>query len=135
MASPTSAPPPGPASYIVYSLSILNLIDNHNNEALSHLLTKLDTQTSATSKGFECAPLGTNFVVPVSSPSIVEVATRKLPVTIHLLAKTEMLDYLGKSYKKVLAIHKKLPPRGILIFVTGQREVDLLLMLYTTLVS
>lgn len=34
-----SAPPPGPATYVVYCLSILNLIDTHNNEALSHLLT------------------------------------------------------------------------------------------------
>ena len=121
MASPTSAPPPRPATYVVYCLSILNLIDTHNNEALSHLLTKLDTQTSATSKGFECAPLGANFVAPISSPSVVEVATRKLPITIHLSAKIELVDYLGKAYKKVLDIHKKLPPGGILVFVTGQK--------------
>jgi len=104
----------------------LNLIDTHNNESLSHLLTKLDTQTSATSKAFECAPLGTNFVADVLSPSVVEVATRQLPITIHLSAKTELVDYLGKAYKKVLAIHKKLPPGGILVFVTGQREVEFL---------
>lgn len=33
-------------------------------------------------------------------------------------------DYIGEAYKKVLAIHKRLPPGGILVFVTGQREVE-----------
>jgi len=62
---------------------------------------------------------------PTSQP-VVEVATRQFPVTIHFSAKTELVDYLGKAYKNVLAIHKKLPPGGILVFVTGQREVELL---------
>lgn len=61
-----------------------------------------------------------------TSPPVVEVATRQFPVTIHFSAKTELVDYLGKAYQKVVAIHKKLPPGGILVFVTGQREVELL---------
>lgn len=61
-----------------------------------------------------------------TSPPVVEVATRQFPVTIHFSAKTELVDYLGKAYKKVLAIHKKLPSGGILVFVTGQREVEFL---------
>lgn len=61
-----------------------------------------------------------------TSPPVVEVATRQFPVTIHFSAKTELVDYLGKAHKKVLAIHKKLPPGGILVFVTGQREVEFL---------
>jgi ATP-dependent RNA helicase DHX37/DHR1 len=54
------------------------------------------------------------------------VAIRQFPMTIHLFAKTELIDYLGKAYKNILAVHKKLPPGGILVFVTGQREVELL---------
>jgi hypothetical protein len=62
---------------------------------------------------------------PTSQP-VVEVATRQFPMTIYFSAKTELVDYLGKAYKNILAIHKKLPPGGILVFVTGQREVELL---------
>ena len=47
-------------------------------------------------------------------------------MTIHFSAKTELVDYSGKAYKNVLAIHNELPPGGILVFVTGQREVELL---------
>ncbi|GLJ08592.1 hypothetical protein SUGI_0091870 [Cryptomeria japonica] len=59
-------------------------------------------------------------------PPVIEVPTRQFPVTVHFSAKTELDNYLGEAYKKVLAIHKKLPPGGILVFVTGQREVEFL---------
>ncbi|KAL2337470.1 hypothetical protein Fmac_011916 [Flemingia macrophylla] len=57
-------------------------------------------------------------------PPIIEVPTRQFPVTTYFSKKTEKTDYIGEAYKKVLAIHKKLPPGGILVFVTGQREVE-----------
>ncbi|XP_028807385.1 ATP-dependent RNA helicase DEAH13 [Neltuma alba] len=57
-------------------------------------------------------------------PPVIEVPTRQFPVTIHFSKKTEIVDYIGQAYKKVLAIHKRLPPGGILVFVTGQREVE-----------
>ncbi|GAB2246989.1 hypothetical protein Droror1_Dr00006871 [Drosera rotundifolia] len=63
------------------------------------------------------------FPVP---PPIIKVQTRQFPVTVHFSKKTELVDYLGQAYKKVMAIHRKLPPGGILVFVTGQREVELL---------
>ena len=36
------------------------------------------------------------------------------------------MDYIGQAYKKILSIHKRLPQGGILVFVTGQREVEYL---------
>lgn len=57
-------------------------------------------------------------------PPVIEVPTRQFPVTVYFAKKTEKTDYIGAAYKKVLAIHKRLPPGGILVFVTGQREVE-----------
>lgn len=57
-------------------------------------------------------------------PPVIEVPTRQYPVTIHFSKRTEVVDYVGQAYKKVLSIHKNLPPGGILVFVTGQREVE-----------
>ncbi|XP_074592147.1 ATP-dependent RNA helicase DEAH13 isoform X2 [Curcuma longa] len=57
------------------------------------------------------------------SPPIIQVPVRQFPVTIHFSKRTSE-DYLGQAYKKVIAIHKKLPSGGILVFVTGQREVE-----------
>lgn len=59
-------------------------------------------------------------------PPVLEVHTRQFPVTIHFSKRTETIDYIGQAYKKVLAIHKRLPPGGILVFLTGQREVEYL---------
>ncbi|XP_058073969.1 ATP-dependent RNA helicase DEAH13 isoform X2 [Magnolia sinica] len=59
-------------------------------------------------------------------PPVIEVPTRQFPVTIHFSKRTEIVDYSGQAYKKVMLIHKKLPPGGILVFVTGQREVEYL---------
>ncbi|KAL6538007.1 hypothetical protein OROGR_011995 [Orobanche gracilis] len=61
-----------------------------------------------------------------SPPPVFEVETPKDLVDDHFLKKTEIVDYIGQAYKKVLSIHKRLPPGGILVFVTGQREVELL---------
>ncbi|GAB4841097.1 hypothetical protein Ancab_021842 [Ancistrocladus abbreviatus] len=59
-------------------------------------------------------------------PPVIEVPTRQFPVTVHFAKRTELVDYFGQAYKKVVSIHKKLPPGGILVFVTGQREVEYL---------
>ncbi|KFK36241.1 hypothetical protein AALP_AA4G096500 [Arabis alpina] len=59
-------------------------------------------------------------------PPLIEVPTRQYPVTIHFSKKTEIADYIGEAYKKVMSIHRKLPQGGVLVFVTGQREVDYL---------
>ncbi|KAL8137131.1 hypothetical protein V2J09_003132 [Rumex salicifolius] len=57
-------------------------------------------------------------------PRVMTVETRQYKVTIHSAKRTEIFDYIGQAYKKVLSIHKNLPPGGILVFVTGQREVE-----------
>ncbi|EPS69548.1 hypothetical protein M569_05217, partial [Genlisea aurea] len=59
-------------------------------------------------------------------PPVIEVPTRQYPVTIHFSKRTETVDYVGQAFKKVMSIHKRLPPGGILVFVTGQREVEYL---------
>ncbi|KAL1222171.1 ATP-dependent RNA helicase DEAH13 [Cardamine amara subsp. amara] len=59
-------------------------------------------------------------------PPLIEVPTRQYPVTIHFSKRTDIVDYIGQAYKKVMSIHKKLPQGGVLVFVTGQREVDYL---------
>ena len=59
-------------------------------------------------------------------PALLKVAARQFPVTVHFSRVTEHGDYLGAAKKKVTAIHRKLPPGGVLVFVTGQREVDAL---------
>ncbi|KAL0792677.1 hypothetical protein Bca101_064054 [Brassica carinata] len=57
-------------------------------------------------------------------PPVIEVPTRQYSVTIHFSKRTDEVNYMGEAYKKVMSIHKKLPQGGILVFVTGQREVD-----------
>ncbi|PIA61252.1 hypothetical protein AQUCO_00300647v1 [Aquilegia coerulea] len=57
-------------------------------------------------------------------PPVIEVPARQFPVSIHFSKRTEVVDYMGQAYKKVMAIHKRLPAGGILVFVTGQREVE-----------
>ncbi|KAJ8573123.1 hypothetical protein K7X08_009634 [Anisodus acutangulus] len=59
-------------------------------------------------------------------PPVMEFPTRQYPVTIHFSKRTEMVDCVGQAYKKIMSIHKRLPPGGILVFVTGQREVEYL---------
>jgi ATP-dependent RNA helicase DHX37/DHR1 len=45
-------------------------------------------------------------------------------VLVHFSKRTELDDYVGAAYKKAARIHRELPPGGILIFMTGQREVQ-----------
>ncbi|CAN6468635.1 unnamed protein product [Victoria cruziana] len=78
---------------------------------------------SATLKVEDFASNKKLFNVP---PPVIEVPTRQFPVTINFSRKTELVDYVGQAYRKVLQMHRKLPPGGILVFLTGQREVEYL---------
>ncbi|KAL6581897.1 hypothetical protein OROMI_005914 [Orobanche minor] len=60
------------------------------------------------------------------TPTPIVVPGREYKVTKHYSKKTDVVDYVGQAYKKVLSIQKRLPPGGILVFVTGQREVEYL---------
>ncbi|MCJ1472991.1 putative ATP-dependent RNA helicase DHR1 [Lambiella insularis] len=55
-------------------------------------------------------------------PPVVEIEGRQYPVTVHFARRTEG-DYMEEAYGKVCKAHKKLPPGGMLIFLTGQDEI------------
>lgn len=59
-------------------------------------------------------------------PFILEVPTRQFPVTIHFSRKGDYGDYVKLASRKVMQIHRTLPPGGILVFVTGKSEVEYL---------
>ncbi|GLG95573.1 Probable ATP-dependent RNA helicase kurz, partial [Gryllus bimaculatus] len=51
-------------------------------------------------------------------PPVINVESRQFPVTVHFNKYTRE-DYLKEAYLKACKIHTRLPPGGILIFVTG----------------
>jgi len=63
---------------------------------------------------------------PQGAPPIVRVEGRTHPVTMHFSRKTEMEDYSDAVYQKISRIHRRLPQGGILVFMTGQREIEAL---------
>lgn len=62
------------------------------------------------------------FKVP---PPVIKVDSRQFPVTVHFNKRT-WPDYVREAYKKTCKIHTQLPEGGILVFVTGQKEVKTL---------
>ncbi|KOC64378.1 putative ATP-dependent RNA helicase kurz [Habropoda laboriosa] len=56
-------------------------------------------------------------------PPVLSVESRQFPVTIHFNRKTST-DYVSDALKKAVKIHTRLPEGGILIFLTGQQEVN-----------
>ena len=56
-------------------------------------------------------------------PPVLRVEARQYPVTVHFSRRTELQDYLQETYKKICQIHRRLPDGGILIFLTGKREI------------
>jgi ATP-dependent RNA helicase DHX37/DHR1 len=61
----------------------------------------------------------------LSPPPVLDIEGRQHPVTIHFARKTQF-DYVEEAFRKVSRGHKKLPPGGILVFLTGQNEIALL---------
>lgn len=55
-------------------------------------------------------------------PPIVEAEGRQYPVVEHFSRKTQR-DYVSEMATKVARGHRKLPPGGMLIFMTGQQEI------------
>ncbi|KAG8964654.1 putative ATP-dependent RNA helicase DHR1 [Tulasnella sp. 419] len=56
-------------------------------------------------------------------PPIINVDARQYSVTIHFNRRT-VSDYVNEAVKKAIKIHSRLPPGGILIFLTGQNEIQ-----------
>ncbi|XP_058445760.1 probable ATP-dependent RNA helicase kurz [Malaya genurostris] len=55
-------------------------------------------------------------------PPIINIESRQFPVTVHF-SKSTASDYIREAFSKAVKIHTKLPDGGILIFLTGQKEV------------
>ncbi|KAJ3258708.1 ATP-dependent RNA helicase dhx37 [Boothiomyces macroporosus] len=63
---------------------------------------------------------------PKSPPPVIKVDGRQHKVVVHYNKKTPELDFMTEAFKKIVKIHTKLPHGGILVFVTGQQEVQIL---------
>ncbi|KAF8583112.1 P-loop containing nucleoside triphosphate hydrolase protein [Ramaria rubella] len=57
-----------------------------------------------------------------SPPPVIDIAARQHPVTIHFNRRT-VPDYVNEAIRKTVKIHARLPPGGILVFLTGQNEI------------
>ncbi|KAF7616549.1 P-loop containing nucleoside triphosphate hydrolase protein [Aspergillus flavus] len=55
-------------------------------------------------------------------PPLVQAEGRQYPVTVHFSRRTRQ-DYVEEAYRKVSRGHRKLPPGGMLVFLTGQNEI------------
>lgn len=55
-------------------------------------------------------------------PPVIEIGARQFPVAIHFMRRTPV-DYVNEAFVKAVKIHSRLPPGGILIFLTGQLEI------------
>ena len=74
---------------------------------------------SATLRISDFAENQTLFDVP---PPIIEIPARQHPVTVHFNRRTQP-DYIDQAIRKTIKIHSRLPPGGILVFLTGQNEI------------
>ncbi|KAK7690076.1 hypothetical protein QCA50_006722 [Cerrena zonata] len=74
---------------------------------------------SATLRVSDFAENTTLFPTP---PPIINVPARQHPVTVHFNRRTPS-DYVSEAIRKTSKIHARLPPGGILIFLTGQNEI------------
>ncbi|KAL8938893.1 MAG: hypothetical protein Q9211_002990, partial [Gyalolechia sp. 1 TL-2023] len=55
-------------------------------------------------------------------PPLLQAEGRQHPVTTHFTRRTQR-DYLEEALRKISRGHKKLPPGGMLVFLTGQNEI------------
>ncbi|KZO96940.1 P-loop containing nucleoside triphosphate hydrolase protein [Calocera viscosa TUFC12733] len=65
-----------------------------------------------------------NRVLFPTPPPLIHVPARQHPVTIHFSRRTAP-DYVAEAVRKVERIHTRLPGGGVLVFLTGQREIEL----------
>ncbi|KAI1765917.1 P-loop containing nucleoside triphosphate hydrolase protein [Hypoxylon sp. FL1150] len=62
----------------------------------------------------------TLFPIP---PPVLNVEGRQHPVTMHFARQTRH-DYVDEAFKKIMRGHRKLPPGGFLVFLTGHDEIQ-----------
>ena len=58
-------------------------------------------------------------------PPLIQAEGRQFPVNTHFARRTQR-DYVDEAFYKVCRGHKKLPPGGMLVFLTGQNEITAL---------
>ncbi|EFY91779.1 DEAH-box RNA helicase [Metarhizium acridum CQMa 102] len=63
-----------------------------------------------------------NSMLFPTPPPVLEVEGRQHPVTIHFARKTHH-DYVEEAFRKITRGHRKLPPGGFLVFLTGRNEI------------
>lgn len=56
-------------------------------------------------------------------PPVLNVPSRQYPVVTHF-SRVTAHDYVNKALQKVARIHTRLPPGGILVFLTGRQEIE-----------
>ena len=56
-------------------------------------------------------------------PPVITVDARQFPVVTHFTRRTP-IDHLKAAYRKCVQIHSTLPPGGILVFLTGEQEIE-----------
>ncbi|OBA24153.1 P-loop containing nucleoside triphosphate hydrolase protein [Metschnikowia bicuspidata var. bicuspidata NRRL YB-4993] len=71
------------------------------------------------------ADFSENTQLFASPPPVIRVDARQFPVAVHFDKKTRA-DYMDEAFKKTCKIHRRLPPGGILVFLTGQHEITAL---------
>ena len=59
------------------------------------------------------------------SPPVIVIEGKQYSVGVHFARRTKR-DYVGEVLQKVSRGHRKLPPGGMLVFVTGQSEIEFL---------
>src|SRR5436190_19869592 len=69
-----------------------------------------------------CTDFAANSRLFLKVPPIINVDARQFPVNVHFNKRTAF-DYVDEAFKKVSKIHQRLPPGGILVFLTGQAEI------------
>ncbi|KAK9389497.1 P-loop containing nucleoside triphosphate hydrolase protein [Lipomyces mesembrius] len=56
------------------------------------------------------------------APPVLNIEARQFPVSNHFSRRTAV-KYLDEAFAKISKIHQRLPPGGILVFLTGQNEI------------
>ncbi|KAH9901974.1 P-loop containing nucleoside triphosphate hydrolase protein [Xylariomycetidae sp. FL2044] len=64
-----------------------------------------------------------NPVLFPTPPPILDVEGRQYGVTVHFSRLTKH-DYVDEAFKKIMRGHRKLPPGGFLVFLTGHDEIS-----------
>lgn len=59
-------------------------------------------------------------------PPVINAEARQFAVSIHFSRRT-VRDYVDEAYRKICKMHRRLPMGGILVFLTGQNEIQYLM--------